>query len=649
MNINQKTINELRIMAATAINNAGSGHTGSSVGAATMMYALFKDHYFYNVADPNFIARDRLVLSAGHIVPLCYSLMNLFNFGISDEDLKKLRKYKSNTPGHPEYGTTKGIEVSTGPLGQGIANAVGLAIGQAIIGEKFNAQKYNIVDNYTYCYAGDGCLQEGVAQEACSLAGTLKLNKLILLYDCNNVTIDGPVSISNQENVAKKFKAMKWNVIKVRNGNSFFSCTQAISKAKKANKPTIIIFNTEIGYGTSYAGTSKIHGIALNDKELIEYKKDLFIEEDYLPSKDVKDYATRTFRRNKIELEKWNRKLALYETTHPDLYKQFKAYTTDKDFDVVKLFKPEFVKATQSTREANEYILTELSSKMPRFVGGTADVSSSTRAIIENGGDFSKHNMRGKNIHFGVREHAMGAICNGLCLYLKSPVFCSAFLAFSNYMLSPIRMAAIMNLPVWYMFSHDSYKVGEDGPSHQPIEQLGQLRLMPNVNVYRPADTNELISCYKMALSSQNPSVFCLSRQELKPVSLNAKNIYRGGYALTEEKGKVTILATGSEVATALDVKQELEKEGITAQVLSFPCLEVFEKQSMQYKNSLLGGNELKVVIEASNDNIWYKYIDKNDLFIKVSDYGFSASMQELDKVLGFTPKAIVAKIKAKL
>lgn len=646
MNINQKCINELRLMSASVISNAKSGHTGSSVGAVPILFALFKDHYFFNPNDSEFFARDRFVLSAGHTSALYYSLLNLFDMGISDDDLAKFRRLGSKTPGHPEYKKTKFVEVSTGPLGQGVANAVGMAIGQTMVGARFNAQKANIIDNYTYCYCGDGCLEEGVAQEACSLAGTLKLKKLILLYDANNITIDGKVGLANTEDVAKKFKAMNWNVIKVKKGDSYFWCSRAIARAKRASKPTIIIFNTTIGYGTSYAGTEKIHGIPLSDKELIEYKNDLLMPNFTKFSQEVKDYCFRSVRYNKILLEKWKRMYCLYEQTHPELCRQFESFIDERETDVLKLLKPEVLKEEMSGRDANQLILKELMAKQPRFVGGTADLAPSVKAYVKEFGDFSKNNRRGRNIHFGVREHAMGAICNGLSLYLEGPVFCSTFMAFSNYMIPPMRMSALMNLPVLYLFSHDSYKIGQDGPTHQPVEQLGQLRLIPNLNVFRPADTNELIHCYKLAIDTDKPSAFALSRQKLQNVSYGAKNIFKGGYVLSGTKGDVSIFASGSEVSLALDVAKELKNLGIKCEVCSFPSLNVFDAQSETYKNSVLNGSKHKVVIEASNDTHWYKYLNEKDLFIGVEEFGESGTPDELDRKFGFTTNLIVKKIK---
>ena len=650
MNLNQKCINYLRCLSADMITTANSGHPGVALGATTIMYALFKDHYFYDIKDHNFIARDRLVLSAGHASALYYATAYMFNFGLTEKDLKSFRQINSKTPGHPEYGVTNFVETSTGPLGQGVANAVGMAIGQDMVAKRFNAQKCPVIDNYTYCFVGDGCLMEGVAQEALSLAGTLKLNKLILLYDYNNVTIDGSATLANSENIAKKFKAMHFNVIKVNNANSYYCVTKAIAKAKRCTqKPSVIIFKTTIGYGTEKAGLNSIHGTPLSVAELNELKLKLNVENPYNLPDDVKNLALKTIQKNSNLIEKWNNMFAIYQTTNPELYRQLLSYMENKTIEVDKLIKNDMLLQSFSGRDANEMILKELSSKMPRFVGGTADLAPSTKAYIIGGGDYSSKNPRGKNIHFGVREHAMGAICNGLTLYLNSPTFCATFLTFSNYMIPPIRMSALMNLPVMYMFSHDSYKVGEDGPTHQSVEQLSMLRSIPNVNVFRPCDIRELICCYSIALSSKTPSCFILSKQTLQNQYADFKNIVKGGYILSGNKGKVLLLATGSEVELAMQVKKILQTQNIEAVVASFPCVEQFEKQTTKYKNDLLSRAPIKVSIEASNDNIWYKYIGKNGLKISVENFGKSAKSTDLDVYFGFTPNIVANKIKKHL
>lgn len=651
MNIVQKTLNQIQSITAEVVSNAKSGHMGISMGASTIMYALMKDHYFFDIKDHKFFSRDRLVLSAGHSSALYYTCAHLFDMGVTEQDLRNYRKLGSKTPGHPEVQTTSFAETSTGPLGQGIANAVGMAIGQAMLGERFNVQKAPVLDNYVYCLCGDGCLMEGVANEAISLAGTLKLNKLILLYDCNNITIDGSLRIANTENVAKKFKAMNWTVITVSNGNSYRSVTKAIAKAKRnTNKPTIVIFKTKIGFKTEQEGISAAHGKQLSPEELEKFKEKLGVTESFKFSPDVKEYALRTVRTQRIALEKWNRMFVIYSTTHPELYKQLNVFMEDRKIDCQKLLKSEIEKQDMSGRDANALILKELSSKMPRFVGGTGDVGPSSKAYISGAGDFAWNNYRGKNIHFGVREHAMGAICNGLCLYLQNPVFCTTFLGFSNYMIPPIRMSALMNLPVIYTFTHDSFRIGQDGPTHQPVEQLGALRLIPNLNVLRPCDNTELLGCYQIALSGKNPSALLLSKQSI-PHNPNSsfKLTQKGGYVISGAKGDVVIYATGSEVALAMEVKEILEQENITCVVASFPCLEVFENQTANYKNSVLDSGKLRVSLEASNDNVWFKYLRQGDLKISVEDFGASASAKELEKMYNFVPNVIARKIKNKL
>ncbi len=647
MNINNKCINHLRCLSAEMITNANSGHPGVALGSATIFYALFKDHYFYDIKDHNFIARDRLVASAGHVSALYYATAYMFNFGLNENDLKSFRQLGSITPGHPEYGTTNFIEDSTGPLGQGVANAVGIAIAQSMLAEKFNVQKYPVFDSYTYCFLGDGCMMEGVAEEAMSLAGTLKLNKLIFLYDYNNMTIDGKADMANAENIKKKFKAMHYNVIYVRNGNNYQSVTRAIARAKKCqNKPTIIIFKTIIGYGAVDAGKNTIHGKPLSVSELNTLKQSLGVKDSFSLPKDVKEHALKTIQKNNTLLEKWNNMFAVYKTANPELYKQLVAFMANRQIDVQKLIKEEITSQDISGRDANELVLNEVAQKLPRFVGGSADLVASTKAYINGGGDYSALNRRGKNIHYGVREHAMGAISNGLSLVLNSPVYCSTFLAFSNYMIPAIRMSALMNLPVWYIFTHDSYKVGEDGPTHQSVEQLGTLRLIPNLNVFRPAFIEEVYACYDMALETSCPSAFVIAKQTLKSQSADYSNILKGGYILSGEQGEVEILATGSEVELALKVKAMLESQDISCVVASFPCVEQFEKQPASYKDDVLSRGKVLVSLEASNDNVWYKYIGNQGLRIGVFKFGKSGKPSQLDEYFEMTASSVVKKIK---
>lgn len=649
MNIAEKTLRYLKAITAETVSNAKSGHTGSALGASSIMLALFKDYYRFDVSDTDFLNRDRLVLSAGHSSALYYSLLSMFGFDVSLQDLKDFRKFDSKTPGHPEYMTTSGVEVSTGPLGQGIANAVGMAIAESVLAERFNGVGFELINNYTYCYCGDGDLMEGVAQEACSLAGTLKLNKLILLYDSNDVTIEGRLNISNKENVVKKFKAMGFNVIYVAKGNSFSSCSRAIAKAKKSKKPTIIIFKTIIGIGTEKEGISAVHAMPLSPEELKVFKKKLGVKDSFYIPTDVRNYCLEATRRGKMEHEKWNQMLAIYANSQPELYKQFVSFFAKKKVDFDKIEKNLSKYDGKSTREINGAILNEIADRVPQLLGGTADLGSSTKAVIEYGGYYSFANRRGRNIHFGVREHAMGAICNGIALYEDFYVFDSTFLAFSNYMLPSLRMRAIMNLPVMSFFSHDSIYVGEDGVTHQPIEQIANLRSVIGLNVFRPADAKEVLAGYQIELEEMCPMAMLLSRQSIPAVSgTSYKDACFGGYIVTPAKknADVVIYASGSEVALAQEVANEISKK-CDVSVVSMPCLEIFEKQTNAYKTKVLQSNaKLKVAIECSNDNVWYKYLNsEKDLFIGLNDYQKSAPGKEVYTKAGFNAKTISKEI----
>jgi len=649
MNITEKTLRYLKAITAETVSNAKSGHTGSALGASSILLALFKNHYRFDSSETDFLNRDRFVMSAGHASALYYSLLSMFGFDVSLQDLKEFRKYDSKTPGHPEYGVTSGVEVSTGPLGQGIANAVGMAIAESMLEERFNTIGFPIIDNYTYCYCGDGCIMEGVAQEACSLAGTLKLKKFILLYDSNDVTIDGRVNIANRENVAKKFKAMGFNVINVARGNSFGACSRAIARAKKSTKPTIIIFKTMIGIGTEKEGISAVHGMPLSPEELSVFKKKLGVKDGFYIPTDVREYCLEATRRGKMYHEKWNQLLAVYANSQPELYKQLLAYFSKKKLDFDKIEKNISKLEKLSTREMNGIILNEFADKLPQLIGGTADLALSTKAQIEYGGHYSHANRRGKNLHFGVREHAMGAICNGIALYEDFVVFDSTFLAFSNYMLPALRMRAMMNIPVISFFTHDSLLVGQDGPSHQPIEQIANLRSVIGLYVFRPCDAKEILAGYKTHLSDTTPTAFILTRQKVGNVSgTSFKEACNGGYIVrpAKKEAEIVIYASGSEVALAMEVASEIAKHHDVS-VVSMPCLEIFEAQTQAYKAKVLQADaKLKVVIECSNDPIWYKYINsEKDLFIHVENYAKSGDGDAVYTKAGFNAKAIVKEI----
>ncbi len=647
----QKSINYLKSLVAETVSNAGSGHTGTALGASSILFALFKDHYLFDVSDTDFLNRDRFVMSAGHASALYYALLAMFGFDVSLQDLKDFRKYNSVTSGHPEFGTINAVETSTGPLGQGVANAVGMAIAESMMEEKFNAIGFPIISNYTYCFAGDGDLMEGVAQEACSLAGAYNLKRFILLYDCNEVTIDGSVNLTRRENVAKKFKAMGFNVIDVKRGNNYVCCSKAIAKAKKSNKPSIIIFHTTIGIGTEKEGTSAVHGHPMKKDELLAFKEKLGVKESFFIPNDVREFCMETTINGKLAHEKWNQDLAVYGTTHPDLYKKLLSFFEVKKIDFEKIASLDKLKDL-SMRDMNSVVLNELGEKLNQMVGGTADVAPSTKAYLTNGGDFLAGNKRGRNLHFGVREHAMAAICNGISLYEDFLPFDVTFLSFSNYMLPALRMRAMMKLPVLDLLTHDSVIVGEDGPTHQPIEQIASLRAIKGLNVFRPCDANELLAAYKTFIEERVPLSLVLAKQKIAKNNLSTfKNACLGGYILkpAKKQAEVVIMASGSEVPLALNVAKELEKS-FDVSVVSMPCFEIFEKQSESYKEKVLQKHaKLKVAIEASSDTIWFKYLNENDVCVQVEDYMHSGEGELVYQKAGFTVKQIIKRISKKL
>lgn len=647
MDIRQKSIDNIRAIIAQTISNANSGHTGSALSATPMLFSLFNDHLVFNPKDTKFFGRDRLVFSAGHTSALYYSLLHLFGYDLTIDDLKNFRKYKSKTPGHPEYDVVPGVETTTGPLGQGIANAVGMAIAETIFASNFNTKDIKLFDNYTYCYAGDGCLMEGVAVEACSVAGTLKLNKLILLYEDNNITIDGTRTIANSEDTAKKFEAMGWNVLTVKNGNDSVACSKAIASAKNSNKPTIIIFKTIIGIGTELQGLPSIHAHPLTSSELEAYLANLGITESFKIDQEVYDLASKTVEKNLQKYSAWNELFKTYASKYPESYKKLKNYLSPKSVNFEKVLSNLLNANLSSGRDMSGFILNEVSKTFTSLVGGAADVAASTKAVIKDSEFYSSENRTGRNIHFGIREHSMGSISNGIALYLKQPVFDSTFFVFSNYMIPAIRMRSMMNLPVLSIFTHDSINIGQDGPTHQPIETLTSLRSIPNYLVYRPATPAEAVAGYKLFLETNKPTGLVFSKNNLSSWSLSTiENAERGGYVIYENKSKpkIEIFATGTEVELAIQVADFYSDLGV--RVISMPCESLFASQEKTYKNKVLLKNpSLKIAIEASNDNVWYKYIGENGLIINVTDYQFSGSGSDVYKNAGFSKELIISKI----
>jgi len=650
MDINQKSINYIKSLAAETVSNAKSGHTGSAIGASEIMFSLFHDHMVFDPNNTKFLNRDRLVFSAGHVSALNYTMLHLFGYDISIDDLKSFRKCGSKTPGHPEYPHVPGIETTTGPLGQGVANSVGLAIAEEMMAAKFNTKEFKLFDNYTYCYAGDGCLMEGVALEACSLAGTLGLNKFILLYDDNNITIDGNESITNLENVKEKFDAMGFDTIVVAKGNDYSSCTRAIAKAKTNKKPTIILFRTVIGLGTEFEGTSKIHSMPLPPESLASFKQKLGVEGNFYIPEDVQKYCMESVHKNQLIHEKWNNMLEQYKQKYPEKYKELSDFLKNKKINFNKILNILNKNESLEGRKASGIVLNEISKQLLNFTGGNADLVASTKANIDDGERFSVQNRTGRNICFGVREHAMGSICNGIALYSNYYVFDSTFLAFSNYMLPALKMRAMMELPIISVFSHDSIEIGEDGPTHQPIEQLGQIRSLVGAKTFRPANFAEVVACYKHFIENKKPAFLAITKSKINVDNISIEQAEKGGYVYLETKKspEIQIIATGHDLPLAISVANEISNLGV--RVISMPCEKLFDEQETKYKNSvLLKSPKLTIVIEASNDTIWYKYLNQNDILINVTEYQSSGKASEVYANAGFDKDKIVKQIKTKL
>lgn len=641
------TISTIRMLSVDAIEKANSGHPGICLGAAPTAYTLWARHLKHNPKNPNFFDRDRFVLSSGHGSMLLYSLLHLFGYGLTKEDLMRFRQHMSKAPGHPEYGVTTGVEVSTGPLGQGVANAVGFALAEKILAEKFNTDDCKVVDHYTYALCGDGCLMEGIENEAASLAGTLKLGKLIVLYDSNHITIEGSTDLAFTEDVGKRHEALGWQVIKVPDGEDIEQISAAITLAKaEKNKPSLIIVDTTIGYGSPLAGTSKCHGAPLGAANIKALRKNLGYK--YAPfevAPQVADFISE----RKTELAKyesdWNKTLKSYKTKHPELYDEFQRWRKSEiDFDALDSIydKP---KKDEATRSSSQRILNMIAAQNPFIIGGSADLATSNQVVISEGGDLSADAF-GRNIHFGIREHAMGAIVNGMYLHGGLLPFCSTFAVFSDYMKAAIRMSALMNIPIVYVFSHDSIGVGEDGPTHQPIEQLEMLRSIPNIKVFRPADSKETAAAYESAWTGKSPTAIVTSRQTLKQLDCTGTNALYGGYIAADSEKEVPdviLIATGSELALAVESKNKLASDGIDARVVSMPCMELFDIQTAKYRESVLPSNvRARVAIEAGRSNIWYKYVGLDGECCCIDDFGMSAPANLVFEICGFTTDNVV-------
>ncbi len=653
-NIDQLTINTIRILSAEAVEKANSGHPGLPMGAAPMAYTLWSRVLKHNPANPAWADRDRFILSAGHGSMLIYSLLHLFGYGLTIDDLKNFRQWDSKTPGHPEYGHTPGVEVTTGPLGQGIANAVGMAIAEAHLAAKFNRPGYNIVDHYTYALSGDGCMMEGISGEAASLAGTLGLGKLIVLYDSNSITIEGSTDIAFTEDVGKRFEAYGWQVLHVEDGNDVEAIHARLEEAKQdLDRPSLIIIKTQIGYGCpAKQGKASAHGEPLG-KENLQCAKEFLnfnTEESFFVPKEVRDHMKVLAEKGRKAEEEWNRLFEAYEKEYPDLAVEWREWHTpglkDGIADIEEIWAFE---GKAATRNSSGEVLNRLAKYVPNLIGGSADLAPSNKSYMKNRGDFSKADRSGSNLHFGVREHAMAAIANGMAVHGGLKPYVATFFVFSDYMKHSMRLSALMKLPVVYVLTHDSIGVGEDGPTHQPIEHLAALRSMPNFTVIRPADSRETAAAWLLALSrTDGPTALVLTRQNLPLLDGTGKDAFKGAYILSDsekETPDIILLATGSEVQLILQAKALLKAQGIDARVVSMPSWEIFEEQSEAYKESVLPkGVKARLAVEAGSSFGWHKYTGFDGDIISIDCFGASAPADTLFKEFGFTVENVVNK-----
>ncbi len=631
-------INAIRFLGVDAINKANSGHPGIVLGAAPMAFQLFTENLNIDVKKESWINRDRFILSAGHGSMLLYALNHLSGYKISIEDLQRFRQ-EGNTPGHPEYGHTPGVETTSGPLGQGISNGVGMALAESHLAAKFNKENFNIVDHYTYVLCGDGDLQEGVAMESVSLAGHLGLGKLIVLFDSNDIQLDGKVSLANSDDIKMKFEAMHWQYLKVNDGNDLSSIQKALNKAKKEkNKPTIIEVKTEIGYGTDLAGTSKAHGAAIGEaqREVLSKNLDWPYKPFEIPQDVYSYYRRRVLLRGQRIRRKWDNLLETYKEQYPKDYQLFETYF-NQDIDVdLSWFNELLTSDKEATRSISGKTLNILSEKFPNLVGGSADLTGSTKAKGADG-HFSKENRLGRNINFGVREHAMAAIMNGMVLHGGLKVFTGGFFVFSDYMKPSIRLAALMQIPSIFIFTHDSIGVGEDGPTHQPIEQLTGLRAIPNLNVIRPADAKETIAAWKVAVESKHtPTVIVLTRQAVKNQEKTSfEGVSEGAYIVRKEEKECQglLMAAGSELALALEAEKVLREKGYDLRVVSMPSMFAFDQNTKKYQKEILPGRAKKIAIEMASSMPWYKY-SKN--VYGLDSFGLSAPINDVLKHFKF-------------
>ena len=658
--IDTKSVNSIRVLDADAIQKANSGHPGLPLGSAPMAYELWANHMNHNPKDPKWENRDRFILSGGDGSALLYSLFHFFGYGITIEDMKNFRQLGSKTPGHPEYGHTVGVEATTGPLGAGMAMAVGMAMAEKHLAATFNKENFPVVDHYTYVLGGDGCMMEGISYEAFSLAGTLGLEKLIVLYDSNNISIEGDTNIAFRENVRQRFESFGFHTQLVEDGNDLDAIGKAIEAAKaEKGRPSMIEIKTKIGAGCpAKEGKASAHGEPLGVENVAALRANLGIADNgpFVLDQDVYDHFAKLAEEKATVEDAWNALFADYCKTYPEMKELWDNYhNTDNAKCLYDLdeFWNSFDKP-EATRNVSGKLLNIINNVVPNMFGGAADLAPSTKTNMKDAGDFSKENPLGKNIHFGIREIAMAAIGNGIALHGGLRPFVSTFFVFSDYVKPMARLSALMGVPLTYVLTHDSIGVGEDGPTHEPIEQLAMLRAMPNFYVYRPADATECAAAWYFATNKKDaPTALVLSRQNLPQLDGSSQEALKGGYILedsTKDTPDAIIIATGSEVSLAVEAKKELAAENIDVRVVSMPCMDLFEDQPDEYKNAVLPKNvTARVGVEALSEFGWGKYIGINGEFVGMKSFGASAPGNQLFEHFGITKDAVVAAVKKTL
>ena len=651
-----KIINTIRFLSAEMVLKANSGHQGAPIGQAPMGYVLFNDVMKYNPKNSHWFNRDRFILSSGHASALQYSLLHLYGFNLSMDEIKNFRQLDSQTPGHPEFDETDGVEITTGPLGQGVAMAAGFALAEKHLAAKYNTEEFNLIDHYTYVIAGDGCLMEGVSNEASSLAATMGLDKLILLYDSNNITIDGGTDIAFTEDAKKRYEALGWQTLEVEDGTDVEAIRNAIEEAKAdKERPSFIKVNTVIGYGSNKAGTSAVHGNPLSKEDIQEMKENLGYEhmEEFYIADDVKSHLEVVISDHEKYEEEWNAMYEEYKKAYPEKYDSLRRALED-DYDLSFLEDEEFMTFEKdlASRAASGISLNRIAEHIDNLFGGSADLAGSNNTELKGKGYYSKENPENPNIHFGVREHAMAAMANGINTHGGLQPYTATFLSFADYMKPALRLSSLMKQKVINIFTHDSIGLGEDGPTHQAVDQLPMLRAIPNNIVIRPADNRETAAAWAFAIKKNTqPISLILSRQALPSIEGTGMDLVKGGYVVKDfgENPEYLLIGTGSEMHLAYGVAEKLFEQGKSARVVSMPSIELFEAQSEEYKESVMPRtSKNRVAIEASSEKAWYKYLGFDGLLCGMSTFGKSAPAEDAFEFFGFTVEKILKQVEEK-